>query len=288
MTVFLLSDGHAPVVGTPFDRSLNVLYREYRTELQRVGKPFVTMFTMNGGQFAAWDVSADLEQVKAPEETPAVVTTNSPPVQSPSLATNEPLEQAKAAVAKTPPQTVAPTTAPIEAKPPSQPTTPRDEAKPELATSRPAPEKTLPPPEAVNPPSAKSSSLPASRDVEASVVVPLPPKIEIPPSAAMANSNLAAQANEGLKGSESIPEASPVGENSAAQSVRPAAPPAIETPQQTAVALPPSSEAPSGKLAVWGASLLAIALSLLSWSWWGRGQRRRPSLISRSLSQKGK
>ena len=53
LTVILLSDGDSPMTGTPFDRSVNLVYREH-FELQRTRRPFVTTLVASNGQFVAW------------------------------------------------------------------------------------------------------------------------------------------------------------------------------------------------------------------------------------------
>ncbi len=67
LTVILLSDGDSPMTGTPFDRSVNLVYREHFRELQRVRKPFITTLVASEGQFVAWAVAVGGGGVKVPE-----------------------------------------------------------------------------------------------------------------------------------------------------------------------------------------------------------------------------
>lgn len=301
LTVFLLSNGDTPMVGTPFDRSLNVLYREYRTELQRAGKPFVTLLTVNNGQFIAWDVSADLGEAKAPEGThlaqpAAILPTNALPAQSTPPAATEQLEPVKATADKTPPLSVAPTaTPPIETKTATTAAPQRDAPKPEPAAAKPEPEKVLPPPSVVaSAESGKSNpSLLASKAdrPELTAVVPPPAKTETQPSEPVAMSKPLSRPGEALA-TTPPPTRTPLSQpNPAKNEPRPALAtnsPTGETPQQTAAVLPSEAATSPGRFAVWGVSLLAIALALLYWSARSHRQRRSPSLISRSMTQKGK
>jgi len=301
LTVFLLSNGDAPVVGTPFDRSLNVLYREYRTDLQRVGKPFVTQFTIDNGQFVTWDVSADLGQSKEAENTSpsksiAVLPTNSPPAQS-TVVTELP-EPVKSTTDQTPLQAAAPATLPpIESKPAPPPAPQRDEPKTEITAAKSEPEKIpLPATPVATPADTKPSPLPVPKDdrTEPTTVAPAPATKEIPSSETITKSNPPSQAGETLVASEPAPNvrpSPPSQPNLAQNEIRPARaenPKVEETPPQTAAALPPDVAPSGGKYAVWGACLLIMAVGLLYWSARSRRQRRRPSLIFRSLNQRGR
>ncbi|MBI4660947.1 MAG: hypothetical protein HY735_19100 [Verrucomicrobia bacterium] len=67
LAVFLLGDGDSAITGTPFDRSINLLYKERYRDSQRARKPFVTTLVAIEGRFVAWSVALGSTGVRVPE-----------------------------------------------------------------------------------------------------------------------------------------------------------------------------------------------------------------------------
>lgn len=93
LTIVLISDGDTDIFGTPFDRSLNLTYRDYGPELRKARKPFVTILRARDGAFAAWAVirGGDSIQVPVLPEHPRRISIASvPPPMEPTSASKEP------------------------------------------------------------------------------------------------------------------------------------------------------------------------------------------------------
>ena len=106
LAVFLISNGQEVLVGTPFDRNINVSYGRRFEELRGARVPFLTTLLCKNGNFVGWSVNAANEPITLPrgpdgefvvgrekQQTagipPAVVTvptiqTNAPPVITPT------------------------------------------------------------------------------------------------------------------------------------------------------------------------------------------------------------
>lgn len=302
LTVFMLSNGDTPVVGTPFDRTLNLLYQEYRVELQRAGKPFVTKLTVNHGQFVSWDVSADIAPAKtaeapSPVQPSGLGTTNSPIAASAPPVRRENLAGAKETADRNPPAAAPPTTTPPrEEKPQSTALAPRDDAKPELAVPKTEPTRTpLPPNPAATAEIAKPDPAPVPKpdSPQPEPTTAAPAKVEThsepiavtkPPSDARETSTPA----DSVSPASRAPLHSPDTAAKETRTVPTGDSPGASPPQQ-ALAVPSTDSASSpGTMAFWGVALLVTALSLLYWSARSYRQRSKPSLISRSLNHKGK
>jgi hypothetical protein len=85
LTVLILSDGLEFFQGTPFDVSINEVYRERSRELRQAGKPFITLLQAMDGQIVGWSVAGAVEaiqfsQLQAPvQSAPAVANSEAPP-----------------------------------------------------------------------------------------------------------------------------------------------------------------------------------------------------------------
>ena len=66
LTVFLFTDGSAPVKGTPFDKSINDIFAKHAAGMRKAKKPFVTVFVAKDGRIAAHAVSPGSEQIYIP------------------------------------------------------------------------------------------------------------------------------------------------------------------------------------------------------------------------------
>ena len=66
LAVFLISNGQEVLVGTPFDRNINVSYGRRFEELRSAKVPFVTALLCQNGEFVGWSVGAANERVTLP------------------------------------------------------------------------------------------------------------------------------------------------------------------------------------------------------------------------------
>ena len=66
LVVFLISDGADVVVGTPFDRPINITYGHRLEELRLARRPFVTTFVSHRGEIVDWSVTAGGEKIVIP------------------------------------------------------------------------------------------------------------------------------------------------------------------------------------------------------------------------------
>ncbi len=147
VTVLLMSDGEEAILGTPYDKSLNEIYRERRRELHKAKVPFVTILSVRDGAFSGWGVHAgaapitlneiDLAEhiVKPPAEKPETKekATHAPPTPERAAASTEtkPNEPTVAAASQPAPTVSSPTTA-VEkpAEPLAPPPEPREQSPP--------------------------------------------------------------------------------------------------------------------------------------------------------------
>lgn len=66
LAVFLISNGQEVLVGTPFDRNINVSYGRRFEELRGARVPFLTTLLCKSGNFVGWSVNAANEPVTLP------------------------------------------------------------------------------------------------------------------------------------------------------------------------------------------------------------------------------
>ncbi|MBI3874442.1 MAG: hypothetical protein HY300_00415 [Verrucomicrobia bacterium] len=178
LVVIIISDGNEVIVGTPFDRKINVTYGARAEEMRRTKKPFVTTLAARRGDIVDFAVTLGNEPVvlsnfrstlaKAGERTadgelkpftpptsvPVLVKPGVPPVaatnvlQPPSVTAKAAPPLTKSTATNSPPTPAAtvevkktvPPAAPV--KPTPSPTTEKKEEKP--ATPAPAPTATKP------------------------------------------------------------------------------------------------------------------------------------------------
>jgi hypothetical protein len=73
LTVIILSEGSAPIQGTPFDAKINASYKEWQAQQKASQMPFLTVLRAKGGQFTDFAVSTPpfpLELPPLPPEPP--------------------------------------------------------------------------------------------------------------------------------------------------------------------------------------------------------------------------
>ncbi|HSH94879.1 MAG TPA: hypothetical protein VK968_12085, partial [Roseimicrobium sp.] len=132
VTVFLITDGQAPLYGTPFDLPVTTIYVQHGPTLAKEKKPFVTTFLMVDGKFESWSVEAAGGKITMPRIPADVFARYYPPEPAPA----KPVAKA------------APVVAPKIVRPPAQSIIVKGPIKPEgTSTTQPAePVKVLPDP----------------------------------------------------------------------------------------------------------------------------------------------
>lgn len=82
LVVILISDGRAPVRGTPFDEAINAAYKERAPAARKAKQPLITTLVARGGQLVRWSVTPVGEALELPEHSlpppPVVAVTNAP------------------------------------------------------------------------------------------------------------------------------------------------------------------------------------------------------------------
>ena len=162
LTIILISDGTDVIVGTPFDRPINITYGKRTGEMRTAKMPFITSLVTQRGEFTQWSVRGGLEDIGLP--VPVL-----PVVSAPALA------QTPAAVTPPPP---APTPAPVPlfiTPKPAAPTNP-----PPVVFAAKPPEPVVPKPAPPSPPPVPS---PVPKAVTNTFVVAPPPPQGTPPPA---------------------------------------------------------------------------------------------------------
>lgn len=309
LTVCFLSDGRNPIAGTPFDRSINLIYKERYRDLRRLKKPFVTALVVKDGQFVAWSVTAGIDPLRIPQLPSAIqvsqpvenrlpqstnVSASTPSVQKSAVAapqvspstgrTNENRLSQESNPVK-PPNEIS--QAPIENKKPAEETAKVEPtpARQELSTRVPREESVtgLSPAAPKNQEvSTPSGNLPGKTNWE---VTQIPAPIKTTPR--LESTNLTPSS------SPTLPAPVLAKESTGAITLEVKAARAAETsspfiPQQAATVPASNQNASSNQFLVFGLVLLSLATSLLLWSVRSGRSRRPVSLISRSLEKEKK
>ncbi len=200
LTVILISDGTDVVVGTPFDRPINITYGTRASEMRSAKMPFITSLVTQRGEFTQWAVRGGLEDIglSFPEkpilpasvivQTPIVVTPAPTPPAAPALVVFKPLAPTNlppVVVAKAPEPAIPKPASPLPAVAPSPVPKPATNA---VVLVLPTPPK--PPEPAPAAPAKKVEQLPPPVTVpqpEAKVALPPPKSVPVeskPPTAA--------------------------------------------------------------------------------------------------------
>src|SRR5258706_5392138 len=125
-TVFILSDGHSEMHGTPFDKEINAEYKNQSKARSSAKTPFVTTLFVRDGWYARGFVTIAGQPIPLPERTaPMLAATQLK--ESPKL--KEPPSVAAASPVTTPPIVVAPASSEPPAAAP-QPPSPVRETRP--------------------------------------------------------------------------------------------------------------------------------------------------------------
>ena len=207
LTIVLISDGTDVIVGTPFDRPINVTYGKRASETRAAKMPFITSLVTRAGEFSHWSVRAGLEDVGLPfQEKPVPITAAIPPpaptltAPKPVVPTNPPPMAAAAPPPKPSPPAPAPVGTPnIAPKPaappaatngvitkPSEPTAPKPAPAPvPLSPPAPVPKATtnavaLTPPVSTPTVTIPSPTLPPKPETKTAPVSPPKPTVATP------------------------------------------------------------------------------------------------------------
>jgi hypothetical protein len=70
LTVLVFSDGYDPMVGTPFDASVNDIYAQHRAELRDAHIPFVTLLQSRNGKIVRGTVNSAVGPIEIPALPP--------------------------------------------------------------------------------------------------------------------------------------------------------------------------------------------------------------------------
>jgi hypothetical protein len=192
LTVILVSDGTDVVVGTPFDRPINVLYGKRASEMRSAKMPFLTALVTQHGEFTHWSVRGGLEDLGLPfPEKPVPILAPAPlvvtpaPVPVPVVFTPAPAPPLVSPATNAPPKP-APSPTPSVAKTP-EPVGPKPTPVPQpvthpVAIAPPLPKPTPPPlpaPTIVSVKPAEPAPNPAPKQ-EVKVAPPVAPKTSPP------------------------------------------------------------------------------------------------------------
>ena len=171
LTIVLVSDGTDVIVGTPFDRPINVTYGKRASEMRSAKMPFVTALVTRGGEFTHWSVRGGLEDIGLPfPEKPVVPVPLI--VQAPAAPAPTPIPIPVITTPPPPPVVVAPKpVAPTNAPPPVVVTTPTP--KPPTPTPPPLP-KPLETAKVVPPLAINTNTIPAKPPT---TLTPKPPEL---------------------------------------------------------------------------------------------------------------
>ena len=260
LVVFIISDGADVVVGTPFDRPINITYGHRQDELRKAKRPFVTTFVSSRGEIVDWSVTAGGEKIVIPLG----------PIAAQLAATD---------FLASPARTIAPE---------GGAATPATAAGISPADTTAASDKFLalvPTRAADTQPSSSSGTLElasAPLKVEASAAPESPAGVAR--TAVQPNATLALAGGHAVADAPVITPAAGAAEVTSSPAER-LAPPVLPEPVVAAVPTAPLEKWP---WLVGGLALLALAAFLIVPQVWRALSPASPSLISRSLDRKGK
>lgn len=262
LTIVLISDGTDVVVGTPFDRPVNVTYGKRASELRTAKMPFVTALVTQNGEFTHWSVRGGVEDINLP-----MPVRNPFPMPVPALVEVPPQPTPAPVVVVPPPPAPVAAVAPPTNSPPPQPTPPVPVVQAAQPPKAPTPTPPQPPsvvantnhlaalvpaakPSAVPPPKPAPVATPAPKPVTNVVAVVSPvPKAPAPPTPVKPPAPVPAPPTEA--------KASPVSKPAPTPMPVPPKAPTLIPPAPTKTAQPSVQPAPTS--AVTNASKVATA-----------------------------
>ncbi len=265
LTIILIFDGADPIKGTPFDKDINKLHKQYAREFRSAHQPFVTILAARDGKIFDYIInhpdSVMVPHLADPLPPPA---TNEPPLvvvapPAPAVTVPPPARiQINLSGDDFPHHTAVPPSS--AAPPPTDVTpTPAPAPTPDVASN-------TPPPTQATPTGAQAAQVvpTVNTNVASSAPVSVPPPGDSTPPAAPTAPAIAAPARV-------VPPASP--------------PPAAPALEPVAPAVVAASSFQQVAMMIMAFSLLTIAVALvvlLVWRWRGRSH---PSLISQSIDR---
>ncbi len=242
LTVILISDGTDVIVGTPFDRPINVTYGKRASEMRTARMPFITSLVTQRGEFTQWAVRGGLEDIGLPFPekpvlpAPVIAQSPAPPVAKPVAPTNPP---APAVVIAPPPKASPPAPTPIPkvvvttnvVTKPAPPLTNTVAAKlPEVVAPKPlpAPPVPAPAPKPVAVTNIVASTSPVPKPTPAP---PIPKAPEAAPIVATAKLPTPGTSPMPKKSDVNLPPPAPAPKQEAKAAAPPPPKPMIETPK---------------------------------------------------------
>ncbi len=202
LTIVVISDGTDVIVGTPFDRPINVTYGKRSSELRTAKMPFITSLVTAQGEFTQWSVRGGLEDIglpmparppppvptvaevipPTPLPAPVPVVKSRPP--PPPAVTPPPPKPAVTNLASVPPPPIRPATPAIpKATPPMVVKAPVEVVPARVAPTKMATATNAPPAPIKPPPTpvmANSNPSPARTNV--AQITPPPPAAKVAPT----------------------------------------------------------------------------------------------------------
>lgn len=249
LTIVLISDGTDVIVGTPFDRPINVTYGKRASEMRAARMPFITSLVTQRGEFTHWSVRGGLEDVSLPfpepPVAPAPVVAQTPPAVTPAP------KPAPPPPVVPPPVVIVPKPAsPTNAPPPVVATTPPPKPQPAPPAPTPRPTATAPTNLVTKPVPPVATNTVAVKPRE--VVVPKPSPAPAPASKPATNA-VASVPPTPKKPEANVPLLAPPPKQEAKAAIPPPPKPVVATPKPPApkpvVTLaptnPPAPPAPS-------------------------------------------
>jgi hypothetical protein len=254
LTIFLVNDGSDPIKGTPYDKDINKLQKQYAREFRSAHQPFVTVLAARDGKIFDYYINhPDSIMVPHMADPLPPPETNEPPVVA------EPLP------------------------PPVVPPKPRIQIN---LTGADFPHHTNPPPPAV---AAVPEPAPAPAPTNTPTNTPAPAApaaIEPAATAPTVNTNVApAEPAPAAPPADAAPP-SPPGAEAPAKAVAPAPTSPTEAGSEP---VPPAADPASSfqrvAVVIMAFSLLTIAVALVVFLIWRWRDRSQPSLISQSIDR---
>lgn len=251
LTVILISDGTDVIVGTPFDRPINVTYGKRASEMRTARMPFITTLVTQHGEFTQWSVRGGLEDIGLPfpekPVVPAPVVAQppapAPPVAKPVVTAPQPVAPtnppAPAVVTAPPPKAPAPVPTPIlkavattnVVTKPAPPATNTVAAKPpEVVVSKPLPAPPVPAP-APKPVTATNAVASAPSAPKSTPAPPTPKAPEPAPIVATAKQPAPVTTPMPKKPEANLPPPAPAPKQEAKAAAPPPPKPVIVTPK---------------------------------------------------------
>ena len=254
LVVILITDGRAPIAGTPFDAAIQAACKQRAAEARKLRQPLLVVLVARGGQWVRWSVHLPGETLDLPQRvSSAVVVAGSTHSNAPAaIATPASLDRASVRTAPTnavvlTPIQAPPATVPNQASPATNPVWQA------LAVTPPPPTEPLAEPAAAETISSSNIVLPTvqpEQPADPSAAPTQPAESTLPPDRASQPPASAPQAQPSSAQAQATPVAdvhsAQVAREPATVPPRTAAPPVVLRPKNTAIVAAPAQPAAAG------------------------------------------